>query len=165
MEELRSVAATLGDRVHLVGHQDDIALWFAMGDVIAMPSLREAFGFAALEAMAGGKPLVASEVGGLAEAVGREGAGILVPPNDPEALAGALAELLLDPSARRQLGEVARARYEHYFTLDRMAAATAWAISRPIASTRAGGAVSSSSFLSSSAGAPRASGKCGPSYA
>jgi glycosyltransferase involved in cell wall biosynthesis len=64
----------------------------------------------ACEAMAAGKPVVASRAGGLPEIVAHNVTGLLVPPGDENALAGALAALLLDPDRMRQMGERARAR-------------------------------------------------------
>ncbi len=62
--------------------------------------------------MAAGLPVVASAVGGIPEAVADGETGLLVPPNDPEALAGALGRLLADPELRRRLGAAGRRRAE-----------------------------------------------------
>jgi glycosyltransferase involved in cell wall biosynthesis len=88
-------------RVHFVGHQDDVALWFAVGDVAAMPSSREALGIAGAEAMACGRPLVASAVGGLQELVDDGVTGVLVEPGNVEALAAGLCSVLADPERAR----------------------------------------------------------------
>lgn len=135
LEDVRRTAAgALGGRAHLVGHQDDVALWFAAADIVAMPSLREGFGFAAIEAMACGRPIVASEVGGLTEAVGDDGVALLTPPGDPTALAATLRSLLHDSALRHRMGLAARERYAHNFTLGHMAESMAdawrWAIER-----------------------------------
>lgn len=106
--------------MHLVGHQGDIAPWFAIADVVAAPSLREAFGFAAVEAMACGKPLVASRVGGLSEIVVHGGTGLLVPPGDAPALAEGIIELLTNDVLHRRMGEAAAKRYGDQFTLEKM---------------------------------------------
>lgn len=124
-EVIHRATEALGNNAHFVGHQDDIALWFSSADVVAMPSLREAFGFAALEAMACSRPIVASEVGGLAEAVGTGGCALLVPPADSVALATALRSLLKDDPLRHRMGLAARKRYEDNFTLGHMAEAMA----------------------------------------
>src|SRR5207253_11191243 len=78
--------------------------------VVACPSHREGFGYVALEAMAHGKPVVASAVGGLLDLVVDEEAGILVPPRGVPALGEALQRLLVDRELRRRLGEGARRR-------------------------------------------------------
>jgi glycosyltransferase involved in cell wall biosynthesis len=87
-------------RLGWVGGQQRDAL-LAGATVFAYPSLYEGFGLPPLEAMAAGTPVVASSAGALPEVLGE--AALLVPPGDPEALAGALDRLLGDPSARDEL--------------------------------------------------------------
>jgi glycosyltransferase involved in cell wall biosynthesis len=83
--------------------------------VAVVPSLwPEPFGLVALEAMAAGKPVVASAVGGLADLVVDGATGILVPPGDVEALRGAIARLLGDPLLREKMGQAGRARAAGY---------------------------------------------------
>src|SRR6185369_17969768 len=82
----------LGTRVAFLGRIDDVPALLAAADAVALPSRHEGLGVAALEAMAAGRPLVASKVGGLPEVVGTD-AGILVDPGDARALAAALAQL------------------------------------------------------------------------
>ncbi len=79
-------------------------------DLFANPSRAESFGVAALEAAASGLPVVASSVGVLPEVVVEGETGLLVPPEDPAALAAALSSLLHDPERRRTMGRAARAR-------------------------------------------------------
>ena len=74
---------------------------------------------ALLEAMAMRVPVVATNVGGIPEVLG-EGTGILVPPKDSDAIAGALRRLLKDPQARQRLGAAGRQRVEKNFTLELM---------------------------------------------
>jgi glycosyltransferase involved in cell wall biosynthesis len=121
---LRQLAARSRVAVHFLGHQHDVARWLAVADVIAMPSRRESFGRVTLEAMAAGRPLVASRVGGLAEAVVDQETGLLVPPENAQALAAALGTILGDRTIARRMGDRARRRYEAHYTLDHMA--TAW---------------------------------------
>ena len=78
--------------------------------VVACPSRREGFGMTCLEAMARGKPVVASDVGGFRDLVVDGETGLLVPPRDPRALRAALERLLRDGDLRRRLGAVARER-------------------------------------------------------
>lgn len=96
--------------VHFVGHQEDVALWFSLADVVAMPSLSEPFGISAVEAMACARPFVASRVGGLAEVVEDSVSGLLVEPGDPTALADGLLRLLLDQNLASRLSLGARGR-------------------------------------------------------
>jgi len=121
---LRQLAARSRVAVHFLGHRHDVARWLAVADVIAMPSRRESFGRVTLEAMAAGRPLVASRVGGLAEAVVDQETGLLVPPENAQALAAALGTILTDRTIARRMGEMARRRFEAHYTLDHMA--TAW---------------------------------------
>jgi glycosyltransferase involved in cell wall biosynthesis len=102
--------------VHFVGFRFDVAPWYRLADVVAMPSRIEAFGVSAIEAMASGRPLVASRVGGLVEVVADRETGHLVPPNDPQALAAALTGVLEGPERAEATGRAARARYERLFT-------------------------------------------------
>lgn len=123
---LRAHAARLGlaERVTFLGRLDDVRPVLAAADVVAMPSLHEGLGVAALEAMAAERPLVASRVGGLPEAVGEGVAGLLVPPGDVAALGAALARLVVDAALRAALGAAGRARVCARFTVAGMAAGT-----------------------------------------
>ena len=85
---------------------------FERAAVVAVPSRREGYGVVAREAMAWGRPVVASRVGGLADAVEDGVTGLLVAPGDVEALREALERLLADEELRAQLGAAGRARAE-----------------------------------------------------
>ncbi len=82
---------------------DEVAAWIQAADVVVVPSRREPLGLAAVEALACGKPVVASSVGGLREIVFEGSNGLLVPPADPPALAAAL-DRLRDGALRARLG-------------------------------------------------------------
>jgi glycosyltransferase involved in cell wall biosynthesis len=116
--------------VLLAGGVEDVRPWLTAADVVVLPSRWEGLSLTALEALAVGRSLVVSDIAGLAEAVG-PGTGVRVPPNEPAALAGALAERLLDP-ARSKAEGVAAARHATEFdqrlTFDRLAAETAAAV-------------------------------------
>jgi glycosyltransferase involved in cell wall biosynthesis len=120
---LQSESAALGvsGRVRFLGWVDDLQTIFRRWSVLAIPSLEESFGLAALEGMAAGLPVIASNVGGLPEVVG--GAGILVPPGDPTALATALRRVLKSPALSADLGDAARERVLREFSPVTMAAA------------------------------------------
>ena len=81
---------------------------YNLGDLVVMSSISEGFPFALLEGMASGKAIVATDVGGVAEALGD--AGLLVPPRQPKALADGILRLLADPALREDLGRRARDR-------------------------------------------------------
>jgi len=123
-EALARAAAALDGAVEMVGFRRDVAACLAAADIVALPSLQEGLGVAALEAMAAGRPVVASRVGGLAEAVVHEETGLLVPPGDPTALAAALARLARDPDLRARLGAAGHARVLARYTATRMAEGT-----------------------------------------
>jgi glycosyltransferase involved in cell wall biosynthesis len=97
---------------------------YAEAAIVACPSRREGFGVTCLEAMAYGKPVVASDVGGLRDLVVHEETGLLVPPRDPAALRGALERLLREVGLRRRLGVAARERARERFSWSRVIDAT-----------------------------------------
>jgi glycosyltransferase involved in cell wall biosynthesis len=108
--EGRAAALGVSDRLRFLGRREDKACLLAGCDMLVLPSRREGLGVAALEAMACGRPVVASDVGGLGEAVVHERTGLLVPPSDPDALAAALARLASDAGLRERLGAAGPAR-------------------------------------------------------
>jgi polysaccharide biosynthesis protein PelF len=97
----------IGDRVTFTGETDPSA-WYPELDVVALTSVSEAQPLALLEAMAAGRPVVATAVGGCPELIA--GAGLLVPPRDPGAAANALLRLAADAPLRRRLGARGRRR-------------------------------------------------------
>jgi glycosyltransferase involved in cell wall biosynthesis len=109
----------LADRVRLVGYWPDLAEALAAIDVFVLPSLMEGHPLAVLEAMAAGKPIVATTVGGLAEAIEDGVSGLLVPPGDADALAEAVVSLLRDPERAARLGREARRALEERFSLEK----------------------------------------------
>jgi glycosyltransferase involved in cell wall biosynthesis len=118
---------TLGthhDQVLELGYVPDADLprLYALAEVFAFPSLLEGFGLPPVEAMACGLPVVASTVGSLPEVVGD--AGLLVPPQDPQALAKAIQSLLDDEALCRELGQRGRKRATSQFDQAQMVART-----------------------------------------
>jgi glycosyltransferase involved in cell wall biosynthesis len=103
---LRARAARLP--VYFHGRVADVRPWLAQADVLVMPSRWEGFGLAAVEAMAAGLPVVASDVPGLREVVA--GAGLLVHPADGDRWVGALLGLAADAAVRRRMSEAGRVR-------------------------------------------------------
>ena len=120
--DLEELASSLGlVRVHFVGHQDDVALWYAIADVVVAPSYRDAAPLSVLEAMGCRRAVAASRVGGLREWVVDEQTGLLVDPHDPVALAEAMARLLNDRALQTRMGKAGHERFHSFFTIDRMA--------------------------------------------
>lgn len=110
----------VAERVHVLGPRKDVpALMHAM-DVFAMPSIWEGFGLVLLEAMAAGRPIVASRVATIPEVVVDGQTGLLVPAGDPLALAEALAQLADQPGLAARMGEAGRERVRHQFSLEKM---------------------------------------------
>lgn len=115
-----SAAKVKTAKVHWVGYFDDVAPWYAASDVQAMPSYMEGLPLAGVEAMAAGKPIVASAAGGLKELVVDGETGILVPPRDAAALGRALAEVLRSPELGKKMGAVGYERYREHFAIEAM---------------------------------------------
>lgn len=103
-----------------IEHQD-LAYYYSAADICVVPSHYEPFGLVAIEAMASGTPVIASEVGGLKYTVVDRETGLLVPPQDRQAFAEAIDSILSDKSWCRQLGENARARVKSKFSWDGVA--------------------------------------------
>jgi glycogen(starch) synthase len=101
--------------------------------VVAVPSRREGFGVVCAEAMAHGRPVVASRVGGLLDLVVHEETGLLVPPRDVEALRAALKRLLDDRELRERMGTKARERIKEHFSWDRVTELTVHAYEEALA--------------------------------
>jgi glycosyltransferase involved in cell wall biosynthesis len=104
------------------GHVEDVPSRLAAADVFTLPSDSEAFPNAVLEGMAAGLPVVASAVGGIREVIEHQRTGLLVPPNDPAALADALCRLFTAPGEARSLAANGRALVESRYSFDRMVA-------------------------------------------
>jgi glycosyltransferase involved in cell wall biosynthesis len=111
-----AVELELGSSAVFEGPVDAPAVAYHAGQVVLLTSISEGFPFAVLEAMACGRPVIATDVGGVAEAVADSG--LMVPPRDPAAVARAAIELLGDPERRRSLGRRARDRVLEHFTLE-----------------------------------------------
>jgi glycosyltransferase involved in cell wall biosynthesis len=117
--ELIAADLKLRDSVHFLGAVSNPADVLAAADVFVLPSLVEGLPLALLEAMRAGKPIVATSVGGVPEAVTSGINGLLVAPADDLALADAIATLAASPQQRAELGDQARARADRDFTEER----------------------------------------------
>jgi len=123
-DELRALALTLGlgEAVEFVGYCGDVAAELATTDLFVLPSYNEGNSNAILEAMRARLPVIATRVGGARTQVGSEGERFLVPPDDRQALADRLLELIEDAALRLRLGSAMRARIENLFAIERIAA-------------------------------------------
>lgn len=121
-EELQQEAIELGlqNRVTFAGHREDIPDILATLDVFVLPSVTEGLPLTILEAMAAGKPVVATKVGGIPEAIVQRKTGIIVPPKDPEALAVALAGLLGERERMVRMGIAGQKLVKEKFTIETM---------------------------------------------
>ena len=118
---------------HLVGVTPGPMPLLAATDVFVSASWAESFPYNVLEAMAAGLPVVATDVGGTAEAVEDGRTGVVVPPRDPELLGRAIVALLDDPEARALMGDAGRVRRLERFSAERMINGTAVAYQRLLA--------------------------------
>jgi glycosyltransferase involved in cell wall biosynthesis len=122
-QPLEALAGALGvgERVVWAGWTSDPRAWLPAFDVFVLPSRFEGFPLALLEALLAECAVVASDVGSVAEAVRDTETGLLVPAEDPAALAAAVRQLLRDDGLRRQLGEKGRRLVRERFTAEHMA--------------------------------------------
>ncbi len=121
-EDVERRAKALGIVRHcfFLGYQDDVGPFYAALDAFVLPSGNEGTPVSAIEALAAGRPVVASRVGGVPDVV-RDGIdGFLVEPGDVDGLAGALARLADDPELRERMGSGARERVLSRYAVDRL---------------------------------------------
>jgi glycosyltransferase involved in cell wall biosynthesis len=112
--EARAAALGLNGAVVFLGLRKDVPDILPLFDVVVLPSLNEGMGRAAVEAMASGKPVVGSRVGGIQDLVADGQNGLLVPPGDPPALAGAVIRCLKDPASAAVMGSMGKAAADGY---------------------------------------------------
>jgi glycosyltransferase involved in cell wall biosynthesis len=98
----------------MAGAQLDPVPFLAAADLVVVPSLNEGMGRVLVEAMALGRPVVATRVGGIPAVVVEGETGSLVPPDDPPALARAVSDLLKNPGLRERMGAAGRQRAEQF---------------------------------------------------
>ena len=124
---LRAQCAALGvtDRVKFLGYRRDVPELFEAADVVVLPSLYEGLPLVAIEALAASRPLVATEVDGTPEVVINEQTGLLVPPANPTALAGAIERLVENPEFRSRLASNGREFVYKNFAVQRQVEQTA----------------------------------------
>ncbi len=111
--------AGIADHWHWLGYVQNVTAYLPQIDCVTLPSRREALGLALLEAGIAGKPAVGTRVGGIPEVIVDGETGILVPPEDPEALADAILRLIQNPVQADEMGRRAQARVRDVFGLPR----------------------------------------------
>lgn len=112
-------------RIHCTGYVEDTAPYYRAFDLLVLPTWREGFPNAVLEAAATGLPVVTTECTGSRDSVVPEVTGLLIPPGYPEAIAEAVIRLLHDPARRRRMGAAARAWIVEHYSDERVLALTA----------------------------------------
>jgi glycosyltransferase involved in cell wall biosynthesis len=118
-QSLEDLASQLAVDLRLLGSRTDVNRLMAAADIAVLPSLTEGMSNAVMEAMAAGRPIVATSVGGTPELIGTD-RGLLVPPADAVALADAIERLLLDRELAATLGAAARDWAATHLSLDTM---------------------------------------------
>jgi glycosyltransferase involved in cell wall biosynthesis len=119
--EAKARECGIGNRVVFLGHRDDIPELLAACDIYVLPSLFEGLPVSVLEAMAAGKPVIATDIGGTNEAVVPGVTGMLVAAADAGALAREIDRLVHDPERRAAMGRAGQERVSDLFTVERMA--------------------------------------------
>lgn len=124
--EMQSLCARLGivESVRFAGYQPNVTEWLSAADINVLPTFYEGLPLTILEAMAAGRPTVASRVGGIPDAIENGVSGLLVPAGDPQRLAEAISSLISDPAARMRMGSEAQTRVLQHFTFERQVQAT-----------------------------------------
>jgi N-acetyl-alpha-D-glucosaminyl L-malate synthase BshA len=118
--EQRASEYGLADAVTFVGEQQDLVAWLSIGDLFLLPSAKESFGLAALEAMACEVPVVASNVGGLPEIIEDGVTGFACPPGDVDLMAERGLALLTDPALRASIAAAAAGMVRTRYCTDRI---------------------------------------------
>lgn len=133
LPQVKALAQTLSlsERVRFLGRRMDVDRLLAEAQIFVLVSNWEGLPLVVLEAMRAGLPVVASDVGGVGEAVVDGETGFLVPRGDGSLLKDRLRRLLADPGLRVQMGLAARKRYEEHFTVERMTEAV-WGVYRRV---------------------------------
>ena len=110
----------LGQRAHFVGFRDDVGSVYAASDVIALTSMNEGTPVTMIEALAAGRPVVSTDVGGVSDVVESGRSGLLVAPGDVDALSAALSRLENAPEERARMGEAGRESVRDRYSVPRL---------------------------------------------
>jgi len=114
----------LAKQTRWAGKCSDPAPFYLQATCVVVPSRHEGLGYSALEAMAAGRPVIATGVGGLVEAIEDDVTGLLIAPGDPGAMAAAIQALLVNPERAEKMGAAGRERMAHEFSVERMVTET-----------------------------------------
>jgi glycosyltransferase involved in cell wall biosynthesis len=163
-QRLDELARSLGVRDHVTFRgqlgQREMPTVYRSADVVVCAPWYEPFGIVPLEAMACGRPVVASSVGGLIDTVVEDATGLHVPPRDEDAVAAAVDGLLADPERREAYGRAGRARAEARYTWHKVAADSERVYERMLAASGAVGATTA--VTGNGTAAATAAGSIGP---
>jgi N-acetyl-alpha-D-glucosaminyl L-malate synthase BshA len=110
----------ISEFIHIVGAQEEVVPLLSVSDLFLLPSAQESFGLAALEAMACGVPVVASQVGGLPEVIQHGVCGFLHPPDALDEMARSAIAVLTDPAMHRRMAQAACRRVQEEFCAERV---------------------------------------------
>jgi glycosyltransferase involved in cell wall biosynthesis len=126
LTDLQALAAARGvsPQIRFAGERSDVSICLSLADVFALASLQEGIPVALIEAMAAARPAVATAVPGSVDVIDDPAIGILVPPQDPRALADAIGRVLDDPAAARAMGLRAQQSIARRFSMTAMVAQT-----------------------------------------
>jgi glycosyltransferase involved in cell wall biosynthesis len=142
LAQYQSLSRELGvsQQVQFLGfvEHDHMPSRYQQADLLILPSRRESFGLVLAEAMASGLPVVATKVGAIPEVVEDGGTGLLVHPDDPEALASVINSLLSNPETMKSMGAKGRIRVQEHFTWDKVARRVTDAYGRALQSNPVG---------------------------
>ena len=111
----------LGEKVRLVGFQSDIGAFLSAIDVFAFATQSEGFGQVVIEAMAAGKPVVASKIAPLTEIIREGETGLLIEPDEVQAFAQAITWLFTHPDQAQEMGKRGQERVKNHFSAGKMA--------------------------------------------
>jgi glycosyltransferase involved in cell wall biosynthesis len=124
MEELKALAVSLGlgDELVFTGFREDVGAFYRLADLFVMSSVEEGLGTAVLDALAVGKPVVATHSGGIPEMITNGENGLLVPAKNPSALADAISEMLAEPDNAAQMAARGPELVKTRFSIEAMVA-------------------------------------------